>query len=94
MAAFLQLSLEDFRNRYLVASPLGMQVATVNGVCVFLEGQRCQIHPVKPRICREWPFLPALLAHADEFEGAKGACPGIDPQASHQDFIRAFEKIS
>jgi Fe-S-cluster containining protein len=47
------------------------------------------VHPVKPRICREWPFLRALLDHADEFEAAKGACPGLAADARHEEFIEA-----
>ncbi len=89
ITAFLNLDPEDLKARYLVASPLGLQVAAQDGACVFLHNHRCLIHPVKPRICRQWPFLPALLAHPDEFEAAKGACPGLAPAASHQDFLKA-----
>jgi hypothetical protein len=87
LAAFLGLTLEELHSRFLVDSPLGPQLATGNGACVFLaEDNRCRIHPVKPRICREWPFLPALLKHADEFEAAKEACPGLAQICSHEDF--------
>ena len=88
LAEFLGLALADFRRDYLVDTPAGPQVAALNGACVFLEGGQCRVHPVKPRICRDWPFLPALLAHADEFEAAKEACPGIEPQTRHEDFLR------
>jgi hypothetical protein len=47
------------------------------------------VHPVKPAICRRWPFLPALLSHPDELEHAKTACPGINPECSHQEFVAA-----
>ncbi|MBW1991289.1 MAG: YkgJ family cysteine cluster protein [Deltaproteobacteria bacterium] len=87
IAAFLGISEAELRSRYLVESSLGPQVATVNGACVFLVNNRCRIHPVKPRICREWPFLPALLQHADEFEAAKAACPGLAAAGSHEDFV-------
>ncbi len=89
LAAFLHLSGEDFAREYLVASQMGPQLASRNGACVFLAEKRCRIHPVKPRLCRDWPFLSALLTHPDELEGAKGACPGIDPACRHQDFVRA-----
>ena len=55
-----------------------------NGFCVFLmEGNLCRVHPVKPFICRQWPFLPALLVDPDELEHAKTACPGINPACTH-----------
>ena len=58
------------------------------GSCVFLlAGNLCRVHPVKPFICRQWPFLPALLVNPDELEHAKGACPGINPACTHPDFV-------
>ena len=87
LAAFLGLTLDELHRRYLIASSLGPQVATRNGACIFLADTRCQVHPVKPRICREWPFLPALLEHADEFDTAKEACPGLEADCRHEDFV-------
>jgi Fe-S-cluster containining protein len=87
LAAFLGLPPEELQRRYLINSPLGPQMATRNGACIFLENTRCQVHPVKPRICREWPFLPALLQHPDEFQAAKEACPGFAPDCRHENFV-------
>jgi Fe-S-cluster containining protein len=89
MAAYMGLAPEEFADRYLVATALGPQVASRNGACALQDGGLCQVHPVKPRICREWPFLKALVDHADEFEAAKGACPGLATDAAHLDFIKA-----
>jgi len=95
MAAHLKVSLEEFSRRYLETSPLGVRLATENGGCVFLrEGNSCRVHPVKPFICRQWPFLPALLADPEELEQAKGACPGIDPDCRHEDFVVAARKLT
>ena len=59
-------------------------------VCVFLmAGSLCRVHPVKPFICRQWPFLPALLVDPDELEHAKTACPGLNPACTHEDFVEA-----
>jgi Fe-S-cluster containining protein len=92
MAAFLGLSPEDFAAQYLVATSLGPQLASRDGVCILQSGGLCGVHPVKPRICREWPFLQALLQHADEFEAAKGACPGLAADAAHGDFLKAWRQ--
>lgn len=89
MAALLGLAAEDFSARYLITTPLGPQLASRDGSCIMQEGALCRVHPVKPKICREWPFLPALLNHADEFEAAKGACPGLAGGSSHADFLLA-----
>ncbi len=63
MAALLQMPVAEFCRRYVEASALGPWLTVAdNGVCVFLmEGNLCRVHQVKPFICRQWPYLPALL---------------------------------
>jgi Fe-S-cluster containining protein len=93
MAGYLGLSVDDFTSRFLVPTPLGPQLATRFGTCIMQAGSLCRVHPVKPRICRQWPFLPALVAHADEFEAAKEACPGIGADIGHGDFVLASQDL-
>ncbi|MEJ5329584.1 MAG: YkgJ family cysteine cluster protein [Desulfobaccales bacterium] len=88
LAAYLGLEVAVLKRDYLVDTPLGWQVASPGGACIFLAGGLCRVHPVKPRICRQWPYLPALLGHAEEFEAAKEACPGLAAVGSHEDFRR------
>jgi Fe-S-cluster containining protein len=94
MAAFLGLPLAEFCARYVENSPSGTHITVQDGACVFLVENLCQVHPVKPYICRQWPFLPALLAEPEELEHAKGACPGIDPKCSHKEFIAAARRLA
>lgn len=94
MAAYLGISPEKLVCRYLEDSSLGPRLGVDNGICVFLEDNRCRVHPVKPRICREWPFLAPLLQYPEELEYAKGACPGIDPDCSHKEFVACAKNFS
>ncbi len=89
MAALLVMSVDEFTRGYVEKSVTGARLTVAdNGFCVFLgEGNLCRVHPVKPLICRQWPFLPALLVNADELEHAKGACPGLNPKCTHADFV-------
>jgi len=89
MAHLLAMSVDDFCRAYVENSVTGPRLTVgANGCCVFLmAGNLCRVHPVKPLICGQWPFLPALLQDADELELAKGACPGINPECSHADFV-------
>jgi uncharacterized protein len=91
MAALLSMSVEDFCINYVEASVTGPRLTVADtGVCVFLQaGNLCRVHPVKPFICRQWPFLPALLVNPDELEHAKGACPGLNPACTHEEFVEA-----
>jgi Fe-S-cluster containining protein len=64
-----------------------------DGYCVFFDKARlCLIHQVKPRPCRLWPFYPALLKDRENWELAKEACPGINPEASYEEFLREAEE--
>jgi len=90
MAALLELAEAEFCRCYVEASDLGPRLTVANGVCVFLmDGGLCRVHAVKPFICRQWPFLPAILLDPDELENAKTACPGLNPACNHKDFLEA-----
>lgn len=59
IAKFLDLTEDDFRQRYCVLSPDRKCLVFTDrkdGVCVFLTQQnRCLIHPVKPLQCKTFP---------------------------------------
>ena len=89
IAQYLKIPVIQLRNDFLEATPSGLAVKNQPGKgCIFNEQGRCAIHPVKPRICRDWPFLPAILLHENEFEAAKDACPGLNPDSRHEDFLK------
>ncbi len=90
MAALLSMAVDDFCRSYVENSVTGTRLTVAeNGFCIFLrEGNLCRVHPVKPFICRQWPYLPALLLDSEEFEQAKGACPGLAPEGRHEDFVQ------
>jgi Fe-S-cluster containining protein len=47
-----------------------------NGYCIFWD-KLCRIHPVKPRMCREWPFIESVLVDAKNWHAMAGSCPGM-----------------
>jgi len=44
--------------------------------CIFWEGL-CTIHPVKPRMCKNWPFLKSVLVDINNWHIMASLCPGI-----------------
>ncbi|MDM8515222.1 YkgJ family cysteine cluster protein [Desulfobacterales bacterium HSG16] len=56
-------------NRYVLAQ-------NENGVCMFWDSL-CTIHPVKPRMCRAWPFINSVLIDTDNWHMMAGSCPGM-----------------
>ncbi len=47
-----------------------------DGFCIFWD-KLCTIHPVKPRMCREWPFIRPVLLDVKNWKIMAGSCPGI-----------------
>ena len=47
-----------------------------DGYCIFWD-KICTIHPVKPRMCRNWPFIESILVDAKNWLIMAGSCPGI-----------------
>ena len=63
-----------------------------DGACHFLENKVCGIHPVKPSICALWPWLPGMLENEMGFLSLKQDCPGVDPEATWEDFKAQHER--
>lgn len=77
IAAHIGVSPETFVKKYCSFSgrkPLLAQKA--NGFCVFFN-ENCTIHPVKPRMCRQWPYLPSILIDIQNWYTMAADCPGI-----------------
>jgi Fe-S-cluster containining protein len=47
-----------------------------NSYCVFWNGL-CTIHPVKPRMCKNWPFIKSVLVDINNWYIMAEFCPGI-----------------
>jgi Fe-S-cluster containining protein len=63
-----------------------------NGKCVFFDPEKqCTIHPVKPRMCKAWPFVDAILNRPGNWEIMAEACPGIRTGFPH-DAVKAVVK--
>ncbi len=90
IAHFLDLTPKDFLPRF--CSEKQGRAYLRNGsdnFCIFHRGKKgCDIHPVKPRICCLWPFYPAIVRDEENWKLVNDACPGINPNASFEDFVR------
>ena len=68
-----------------------------NGYCIFWD-KVCTIHPVKPRMCRRWPFIPGVLVDVANWHAMAASCPGIKTDLPDDRIVecvrRALEKES
>lgn len=82
IAAFIGASATETQREFCQQSDQGLVLAMgKEGRCVFQKNNICSIHPVKPRMCREWPFIPAVLRQPGNWRLMGEACPGIRPDA-------------
>jgi len=87
-AAMLDMDPAEFISAFLAPKDGGYEVlCNQNGACRLLGPDGCRVHQAKPAICRRWPFFPGILANPSAFEDARQACPGIDPDISHEAFV-------
>ncbi len=81
MAAFLELSVEDFGKMYLRKvghrySLTEKEIGEEDFACVFFDPdqKRCTIYPARPRQCRTFPFWEQYKNNEQE---VRDECPGI-----------------
>lgn len=87
IAAYLDLELDIFLNKFCVKKGARIEMRVTDGHCVFYGGDGlCAIHPVKPAPCRIWPLHRSILDDPMAWEAIKADCPGF-PEGS------AYEKI-
>lgn len=94
IAGFLDMPVDSFLFRFCEENLGHYQFKTGrNGFCIFLDREKkCRIHPVKPQICNQWPFIPAIARDKENWEMIKEACPGINPHCSFDAFVRQSKK--
>ena len=90
---YLGLDREHFIQRYCQVSgdrPLIAQAQ--NGYCVFWN-QLCTIHPVKPQMCRKWPFIESVLVDAVNWQSMAASCPGMRTDFSDDQIQKCVHEI-
>ncbi len=59
------------------------------GKCIFFDPkQQCTIHTVKPRMCRNWPFIPTILSNPENWNAMANSCPGMKKNIPYESLIR------
>lgn len=78
IADFIHTDTDTFVQRYCQPSGSRYVLGQADtGYCIFCDNKRCTIHPVKPRMCKAWPFIPNVLKDPENWRIMAGSCPGI-----------------
>ncbi|MCG8633565.1 MAG: YkgJ family cysteine cluster protein [Desulfobacterales bacterium] len=72
-------------------------VLTLNDheTCIFFDPEKqCTIHPVKPYMCKAWPFIKTIIKNPENWDIMANSCPGMKKQIPYKDLQRivALEK--
>jgi Fe-S-cluster containining protein len=62
-----------------------------DGYCIFWD-KVCTIHPVKPKMCRQWPFINSILVDVDNWRAMAVSCPGMNADAPDQTIITCVKR--
>jgi hypothetical protein len=63
-----------------------------SGYCVFWD-KVCTIHPVKPRMCKIWPFIESILVDPANWDAIHSVCPGVCKNVSLEDLTRCVRQV-
>ena len=63
-----------------------------DGFCVFFDEQ-CTIHPVKPKMCKAWPFIQSVLKDVQNWHIMAGFCPGMRTDMPNEVIIRVTREV-
>lgn len=96
ISAYINFDPEKFIDRYCDKSGT-RNVLTLgkDGYCVFFDtSDYCTIHPVKPYMCKAWPFIQTVIRHPENWNTMADSCPGMKKNIPHKDLqkIVALEK--
>ncbi|MCK5244513.1 MAG: YkgJ family cysteine cluster protein [Desulfobacteria bacterium] len=93
IAGFLDVTRDEFLSRYCEESGGRTMLRTAeNGSCIFWD-ELCQIHPVKPRLCKTWPYLKAVLVDRNNLAVIQNACPGVSKDVTYEEFAAAVREF-
>lgn len=78
IARYIAVPKEDVATQYCQFSGKRRVLAqNSDGYCIFWNNGLCGIHPVKPRMCREWPFIQAVVSVPANWKMMATVCKGI-----------------
>lgn len=63
-----------------------------DGYCIFWDGL-CTIYPVRPDMCRRWPFIDGILRDITNWYMMAGSCPGMRTDIPEQAIRECVENV-
>lgn len=92
IAEYIGEPAEGFVRRYCRSSGGKLLLAQKpDAYCIFWD-KNCSIHPVKPRMCRAWPYIEGVLADVENWKIMAAFCPGMKTGVSKETILACVRK--
>ena len=90
IARFIQADPARFLENYCdMAGSRPVLTLGEDGKCIFFDPEKqCTIHPVKPYMCRAWPFIRTIIKNPENWNAMAGSCPGMKKDVPFTDLVR------
>lgn len=93
IAQFVGISADQLRTSHCVQSGGRLVLSQrPDGYCIFWDGN-CTIHDVKPRMCRNWPFIQSVVMDPSNWRIMARVCPGMDGSAADQEIVAYVQSL-
>jgi Fe-S-cluster containining protein len=93
IAAYIGVTAERCRRDYCARSGDRLVLAQrTDGYCIFWD-RNCTIHPVKPRMCRSWPYIDSLLVDIANWRIMAASCPGMQTDVDETELLRRVQVV-
>lgn len=64
-----------------------------DGNCIFFDKiKQCAIHPVKPYMCKAWPFIQTVILHPENWNTMSNSCPGMKKDIPYKDLKKIVSR--
>ncbi|MFH2090929.1 MAG: YkgJ family cysteine cluster protein [Pseudomonadota bacterium] len=87
ISTFINCNPDQFTQKY--CDPSGSKFVLTqkkDGYCIFFDSnQQCTIHPVKPYMCRAWPFIATIINYPENWDIMSNSCPGMKKDIPYKD---------
>ncbi len=90
MLDVLKISRTEALKRYWRETGSVVQMQIIDGHCVFYQNG-CTVHAGRPKKCREWPLVKAIVTDEINLDTIRTSCPGISPQATYSEVRETIE---
>lgn len=93
ISEYLNIDSAAFVKKYCQITRTGTVLAQkMDGYCIFWD-KKCSIHPVKPHMCKDWPFIEAVVKDVANWRIMASACRGIRTDFPNSVIVSCVRKI-